>query len=112
MALNPNDARFFRQRLAEIRKSKGLTQTALSVKLGKGRKYIGQVETGEIDTPPLDTIAEIAHILDVAIADLFFYQGYGDSTKELRSRIMRLVATEDASLLRKYYRLLLVATEK
>ncbi len=112
MSLSPTDARLFRERLSELRKEKGFTQASLSEVLGKGTNYIGRVETGEIDTPPLDTIAEIAKLLDVTISDLFFFQGKGDSAEELRAKIQRLIATDDPSKLRKYYRLLLISTEK
>jgi transcriptional regulator with XRE-family HTH domain len=112
MSLNPTEAKLFRERLAELRDVKGLTQVALSRALGKGDKYIGQVETGVIDTPPLDTIAEIAKHLDVSISDLFFFEGKGDSAEDLRAKIQRLIEIDDILKLRKYYRLLLVSTEK
>jgi transcriptional regulator with XRE-family HTH domain len=112
MSLNPTDGRLFRERLAELRKARGFTQVELSEAIGKGSTYIGRVETGEIDTPPLDTIAEIAQRLDVPIGELFSFQGKGDTAEQLRERIRRLIETDDISKLRKYYRLLLVATEK
>ena len=112
MSLNPTDAKLFRERLAELRKDKGFTQTSLSEALGKGAKYIGQVETGLIDTPPLDTIADVAKLLDVSISDLFFFQGKGDTAEELREKIQRLIVTDDILKLRKYYRMLLVSAEK
>jgi transcriptional regulator with XRE-family HTH domain len=111
MSLNPTDAKLFRERLAERRKAKGLTQTELSEKLGNAANYVGRVETGEIDTPPLDTIAEIAKHLDLSLNDLFFYQGKGDSAEELRAKIHRMIETDDLKKLRMYYRLLLVASE-
>jgi transcriptional regulator with XRE-family HTH domain len=112
MSLSPTDAKLFRKRLAELRKNKGLTQPQLSEKLGKAPNYLGRVETGQIDTPPLDTIAEIARQLDVSVSDLFFFQGKGDSPEELRARIQRLIETSDIKTLRKYYRLLLIAAEE
>jgi transcriptional regulator with XRE-family HTH domain len=112
MSLSPSDARLFRERLAEIRKAKGFTQIKLSEAIGKAPTYISRVETGEINTPPLDTIAEIAKQLDVPIGELFSFQGKGDSAEQLRARIQRLIAIDDAVRLRKYYRLLLIATEK
>jgi transcriptional regulator with XRE-family HTH domain len=111
MSLSPSDARLFRERLASLRKSKGYTQASLSEAIGKGEKYVSRVETGEIDTPPLDTIADIAKQLEVAIADLFFTAGMGDTADDLRAKIHKLVATDDLPTLRRYYRLLLVSTE-
>jgi transcriptional regulator with XRE-family HTH domain len=112
MTLSPSDAKLFRERLSFLRKKKGLKQDQLSSKLGKASNYIMRVETGRIKTPPLITIAEIAKNLDMSISDLFFFQGYDGSVEDLRAKILRLVATDDVETLRKYYRLLLVATEE
>jgi hypothetical protein len=43
-----------------------------------------RVENGEIDTPPLDTIAEIANLLYVSSLDLFCFERRGYSAEELR----------------------------
>jgi transcriptional regulator with XRE-family HTH domain len=112
MSLSPTDAKLFRERLASLRKGKGLKQEQLSTKLGKASNYIMRVETGRIKTVPLVTMAKIAKHLDISISDLFFFQGNDGSPEELRARILRLVETDDIKKLRKYYRLLLVATEE
>lgn len=111
MSLSPTDAKLFRERLASLRKEKGLKQEQLSTKLGKASNYIMRVETGRIKTVPLATMAKIAKNLDISISDLFFFQGHDGSPEELRAKILRIVKTEDVKKLRKYYRLLLVATE-
>jgi len=111
MSLSPSDARRFRERLAVLRKQKGYTQVSLSEALGKGQKYVSRVETGEIDTPPLDTIADIAKLLGVSISDLFFFDGVGETAEELRAKIQMLIATTEIRTLRRYYRLLLISTE-
>ena len=112
MSLSSTDAKLFRERLAELRKAKGFTQAKLSEKLGNAPNYIMRVETGRIDTPPLDTIAEIAKHLAVSVSDLFFFQGKEDAQGELRARIQKLIDTDDVKKLRKYYRLLLVSGEE
>jgi transcriptional regulator with XRE-family HTH domain len=112
MSLSPTDAKLFRERLASLRKDKGLKQEQLSTKLGKASNYIMRVETGRIKTVPLVTMAKIAKHLDISISDLFFFQGNDGSPEELRARILRLVETDDVKKLRKYYRLLLVATQE
>ncbi len=111
MSLSPIDAKLLRERLAFLRKEKGLKQEQLSAKLGKASNYIMRVETGRIKTVPLATMAKIAKNLDVSISDLFFFQGNDGSPEELRAKILRMIKTEDVKKLRKYYRLLLVATE-
>ena|SRR6185437_4606560 len=110
MSLSPSDARAFREHLATRRKSKGYTQAELSEAIGKGEKYISRIETGEID-PPLDTLADIAEHLDLRLFDLFFFAGFADTAEELRAKIQKLIATDDLSTLRRYYRLLLVSAE-
>src|SRR5437870_926003 len=112
MSLNPINTKLFRERLVSLRKAKGLNQDELSEKIGHAANYIMRVETGRIKTVPWETLAKIAQILDVLVDDLFFVQGYEDSSEELRTKILRLTDTTDVKKLRKYYRLLLVITEE
>lgn len=104
--------RLFRERLRILREAKGLTQKQVEDRIGKSDNYITRVETGRIDTPPRDVIAEIARALDVSISDLYFSDGIDDSADELRSKIHRLAETDDIKRLRKYYRLMLVSDEE
>ena len=46
------------------------------------------------------------------MSDLFFYEGLDDRAEVLRERITALLGTDDLTLLRKYYRLLLLLQEK
>ena len=112
MSSDLTDARFFRERLTELREAKNLTQVRLSELINKDNAYIGRVERGEIDTPPLDTISDIAKQLDVPIRELFTFYGKGDSAEMLRERIQRLIQTEDVAKLRRFYRLLLLEVER
>ena len=95
-----------------LRESKALTQFQLEEKIGRERNYITRVETGRIDTPPLDGISKIAEGLEVSIGDLFFLEGIDDNVDVLRTRINALVQTSDVKQLRKYYRLMLVSREE
>jgi transcriptional regulator with XRE-family HTH domain len=112
MNLTPTDAKLFRERLVSLRKAKGFNQDELSTRLGMASNYIMRVETGRIRTPPLATLTKIAKNLDVSISDLFFFQGYDGTVQEIRTKIRRMIETDDVKKLRKYYRLLLVATEE
>ena len=112
MSSDSADARFFRERLTELREANGLTQARLSELIGKDNAYVGRVERGEIDTPPLGTISEIAEQLDVPIGELFTFVGKGDTVEALRGRILRLIETDDVTKLRRFYRLLLLETER
>jgi transcriptional regulator with XRE-family HTH domain len=106
-----DDAKLFRERLRQLRESKGLTQGQLEERIGKEANYITRVETGRIDTPPLDGISRIARELDVSMSDLFFFHGLDDDVETLRARIHELAKTQDVKQLRKYYRLMLVSRE-
>jgi transcriptional regulator with XRE-family HTH domain len=102
----------FRKRLAELRESQGITQPKLSERIGAGPQYISHVETGRIKTPPWEKLKKLASELDVSVCEFFFVEGVDDSAAELRAKIHRLAETSDVKLLRKYYRLMLVAREK
>jgi transcriptional regulator with XRE-family HTH domain len=112
MSLNPIDARLFRQRLVSLRKARGFNQDELSEKIGRADNYIMRVETGRIKTVPWETLGKIAETLDVFVDDLIFIRGLDDSCEALREKILRLTDTDDINKLRKFYRLLLVATEE
>lgn len=101
----------FRKRLAVLREAEGLTQPKLSERIGAGPQYISHLETGRIETPPWDKVTKIAAALNVSVSDLFFLEGVDDNLDMLRTKIHRLAQTTDVKLLRKYYRLMLVARE-
>jgi transcriptional regulator with XRE-family HTH domain len=97
--------------IRSLRKAKGLTQEQLEEKIGRpSPNYVTRVERGM--EPPLDVIDSISDNLDVSVSDLFFTDGIDNSAKELRAKIQRLIETDDVNKLRKFYRLLLVASEK
>lgn len=105
-------SKLFRERLRSLREAKGLSQSQLEEKIGKEANYITRIETGRIDSPPLDVISSIAEGLGVLMSDLFSFEGLNDSAEELRAKIYGLVETDDPALLRKYYRLLLLVHER
>jgi transcriptional regulator with XRE-family HTH domain len=105
----------FRERLALLRKAKGLTQHELEKRIGKLETeagYISRIETGAIGTPPFDVIDKIAQELDVDAFELFFGYGLDQNVEQLRERIARVLAVQDLAQLRKIYRLILVSLEK
>ena len=59
----------FGQRLAELRKLRGLTQVQLAVKLGSTQRAITYYEN-EAEYPPVETIVELARILSVSTDEL------------------------------------------
>lgn len=110
--MNSDGSKLFRERLRSLREAKGLSQSQLEERIGKEANYITRIETGRIESPPLDVISSIAEGLGVLMSDLFSFEGLDDSANELRAKIHGLIDTNDPALLRKYYRLLLVAQEK
>ena len=113
MTSRPGD--LFRERLALLRKAKGLTQQELERRIGKLETeagYISRVETGGIETPPFEVIDKIANELDVEVVELFFGEGLDADAEQLRESISELLASQDAAQLRKIYRLILVSLEK
>jgi transcriptional regulator with XRE-family HTH domain len=108
-------AELFRERLALLRKAKGLTQQELETRIGKVETesgYISRVETGAIVTPPFEVIDRIAHELNVQVVELFFGEGLDENAEQLRKSISTVLASQDAAQLRKIYRLILVSLEK
>lgn len=95
-----------------LREAKGLSQSQLEEMIGREENYITRVETGRIDTPPIDVTARIARSLGVSLSDLYFLEGIDDSPEVLRAKIQELIQTDDPKQLRRYYRLILVASEK
>jgi transcriptional regulator with XRE-family HTH domain len=95
-----------------LREAKGLSQSQLEEQIGKEENYITRVETGRIDTPPIEVTAKIARALDVSLSDLYFFEGLDDSVDVLRTKIERLIQIDDSKKLRKYYRLLLVSNDE
>jgi transcriptional regulator with XRE-family HTH domain len=101
----------FRKRLAQLREAQGLTQPKLAERIGAGPQYIGHLETGRIKTPPWDKLRKLATALNVSVGDFFFVEGIDENAEELRAKIYQLAKTNDVKLLRKYYRLMVVARE-
>src|SRR5260370_22971991 len=110
--MSSDEAKLFREHLRMLREAKGLSQSQLEEKIGKEENYITRVETGRIDTPPIDLTARIAHALEVSMSDLYFFEGVDDDAETLRAKIHQLIQTDDPQQLRKYYRLLLVSHEE
>jgi transcriptional regulator with XRE-family HTH domain len=105
----------FRERLAMLRKVRGVTQQELESRIGKSETeggYISRLETGAIDTPPFEMIQKIADALDFDVSEFFFAEGLDQAPKELLRNINALLSGQDAKQLRKIYRLILVNLEK
>jgi transcriptional regulator with XRE-family HTH domain len=58
------------ERLREHRKKQGLSQEELADLVGLDRTYISLLETGKRDNPTLDTLADLAQVLQISASDL------------------------------------------
>lgn len=103
----------FRERLAALRKIRGVTQEDLEARIGKSQKgYISRLETGAIETPPFEMIQKIADALQFDVIEFFFAEGLNESPEDLIKHINELLPVQDVKQLRKIYRLILVDREK
>ncbi len=77
--------RLIGSRIKQLRKAKGLSQEALSEKVGMSSKYLSSIERGN-ENPTLDTFIKLAQALGVNVFDVFNYsqeQSLKDSKKFL-----------------------------
>ena len=105
----------FRERLAALRKIRGVTQEDLEARIGKSQTekgYISRLETGTIETPPFEMIQKIADALQFDVIEFFFAEGLNESPEDLIKHINELLPVQDVKQLRKIYRLILVDREK
>lgn len=65
----PENNMSFGQRLAKIRKAKGLTQTELGARIGATQRAMHHYEK-KADYPPVQKIVELAHALDMSVDEL------------------------------------------
>lgn len=71
---NKNEAAIkFGKRIAELRKSAGLSQEALADICNFNRTYIGSIERAE-KAPTIITIARLAKGLNIPLKELFNYE--------------------------------------
>ena len=77
------------RRIKEARQAKGLSQEALSEKIGMSAKYLSSVERGK-ENPTLDTLVKLADALEIETSELFNYQ-HKKSPEELRQLVSRLM---------------------
>ena len=84
----------FGNRVSELRKQKGISQTDLAAQLGIHKNVLGRYERNEV-FPSIDTARKIADILDVS---LDYLTGKADviMDKNTRERILEVSKFEEA----------------
>ncbi len=59
--------------LKELRKAKGLTQSALAERAGVARVTINRLETGQLQETTIGTLIKLAKALDAKLDDLVLF---------------------------------------
>ena len=93
-------------RIAELRKSRGLTQEQLAGTMEISPKYLSSIERGK-ENPTLDTLIKLSESLGVNIEDIFRFIQIEDSGKR-KSLVTSLVNKADADQLKLAYKILSV----
>lgn len=57
-------------RIRKARKKNKLSQTELTLLLGKDRQYMYKIEKGKV-TPSIFTVASICYVLEISLSELF-----------------------------------------
>jgi transcriptional regulator with XRE-family HTH domain len=78
--------RLLGMRIKELRRSRGLSQEALSEGVGITAKYLSRVETGQ-HFPSLDVIVRLAEVLGVELRDVFEFTHAAPTQRELREAL-------------------------
>ncbi len=80
-------------RLAEIRKSKGIKQTELADKLNVSQQVISNIERG-VTAPDIEILKKIADIYNISLDELvgreFWHVDYDDTAKKIISYINKM----------------------
>ena len=84
----------FGNRVSELRKQKGISQTDLAAQLGIHKNVLGRYERNEV-FPSIDTARKIADILDVSL-DYLTGKAVVIMDKNTRERILEVSKFEEA----------------
>ena len=76
----------FGMRIKELRKNKGLSQEEAAEKINISSKYLSRIEMGQ-HFPSIDTLVNLADVLNVELKDFFEFAHETSDPKELK-RIM------------------------
>jgi len=84
-------------RIKQLRKARGVSQEALSEKIGMSSKYLSSIERGQ-ENPTLDTFLRLAKALEVNVFELFNYS-QTPSPKEAKKIVFDLATSGDKAKL-------------
>jgi transcriptional regulator with XRE-family HTH domain len=101
--------RLFGKRLCTLRENKKLKQHQLGRMIGKGNKYISDVETGR-NYPSPEVIEELAKALQLPVSVFFFDERVDNNPKALRGSIDKILDVSDTKQLRRYLLHMLISS--
>lgn len=93
------------KRFQDARKEKGLTQEAVSEKIGISPKYLSSIERGQAN-PTLDLLLTLSETLRAPIWDLFDVAEELKGRADLRKLLTSLLQKADESTLRAVVKIL------
>jgi len=68
--LHNNAKKLLGQNVKQLRKSHGLSQEELGLRIDADQAYISRLEAGTLN-PTLESLSEVSHALEVKLLDLF-----------------------------------------
>lgn len=79
------------ERVRRLRRRKGWTQEELAERAEIDRRYVGRLETGEVDDPEPDTVKKLAKALEVPASYFSELLGWvpSDEATDWESAVMR-----------------------
>ncbi len=81
-------------RLAEIRKGKGIKQTELAEKLNVSQQVISNIERG-VTTPDIELLKKIADMYSISLDELVGRNFFGENTDDFERRIISYIKQMD-----------------
>lgn len=88
----PYDIEKIGNRIRQLRKDQGMTQTKLATKLNIGDRHLRKIESGE-KGPSIDILIEIATLLDVSLDYIIMGK---QSQSDLKQRLCALIQSLSA----------------
>ena len=80
-----NPAEPFGDRLARLRRFKGLSQKALAARLGMGASQLSRLEVGQV-RPRADFVPRLSEVFGVSADYLITGQSFGQTQRDIRLR--------------------------
>ncbi len=108
--MTANDYRLLGKRISAVREKAGLKQHQLAEKIGKGPKFLSDIERG-VKRPSLGTLFALAKSLNIPPAVFFKFEREETESQVLRDSIASMLSKSDPEELRLVHRVVKAITE-